>query len=166
MALTTSKFRPDFKFVMSHPAHLFSFGFGSGLSRFAPGTAGSLAAIPLYIVLAALLPKMAILALIGVSFVFGVWCCEVTGKAVGVADYGGIVWDEIVAMWLILLYIPQDPLWFAAAFFVFRVFDVWKPFPIRYVDDHTHGGFGVMFDDLLAAGYSLLALKAVEYWAW
>ncbi len=155
--------RPDWKLLFSHPAHFFSLGFGSGLSPFAPGTAGSLLAIPLFLLLAYFLPLWPLLAVVGISFAGGVWFCDVTGKALGVSDHGGIVWDEIVAMWLILAFTPPTWQWFGIAFLLFRLFDIWKPFPIRYFDQHVKGGFGVMLDDLLAAGYALVALKLLEH---
>ena len=154
--------QPDLIFILRHPAHFFAFGFGSGLAPKAPGTAGSLAAIPLYLVLAHFLSQDALLAVIGLSFVAGVWFCDVTGKALGVPDHGGMVWDEIVAMWLILIFTPQTWFWYGVAFLLFRLFDIWKPFPIRYFDQRVKGGFGVMLDDLLAAGYALAALKLME----
>lgn len=154
--------QPDLKFILRHPAHFFAFGFGSGLSPRAPGTAGSLAAIPLYLLLARFLPLEALLAVVALSFVAGIWFCGVTGQALGAPDHGGMVWDEIVAMWLILAFVPQTALWFGATFLLFRLFDIWKPFPVRYFDRHVKGGFGVMLDDLLAAGYALAVLKVLE----
>lgn len=153
--------QPDLKFILRHPAHFFAFGFGSGLSPKAPGTAGSLAAIPLYLILAHFLAQEALLAVIGFSFLAGIWFCGVTGKALGVPDHGGMVWDEIVAMWLILAFTLQTWTGYCMAFLLFRLFDIWKPFPVRYFDRHVKGGFGVMLDDLLAAGYALAALRLV-----
>ena len=155
--------RPDPKLLFAHPAHFFSLGFGSGLSPFAPGTAGSLLAIPLFMVLAHFLPLGFLLAVTALAFAAGVWFCDVTGKALGVSDHGGIVWDEIVAMWLILAFTPVSGLWFGIAFLLFRLFDIWKPFPIRQFDQRVKGGFGVMLDDLLAAGYALAVLKLLEH---
>lgn len=152
----------DLKFILRHPAHFFAFGFGSGLSPVAPGTAGSLAAIPLYLALAYFLPLFPLLLVTAFAFVIGIWFCEVTGKALGVPDHGGMVWDEMVAMWLILAFTPPTGLWFGIAFLLFRLFDIWKPFPIRFFDQHVKGGFGVMLDDLLAAGYALAVLKLLE----
>jgi phosphatidylglycerophosphatase A len=154
---------PDLKLLFSHPAHWFSLGFGSGFFPFAPGTAGSLLAIPLYLGLAQLLPLWALLAVVALSFVLGIWFCEVTGKALGVPDHGGMVWDEIVAMWLILAFTPLSWLWYGMAFLLFRLFDIWKPFPIRFFDQRVKGGFGVMLDDLLAAVYALAVLKLLEH---
>lgn len=154
---------PNLKFLLSHPAHYFSLGFGSGLVPKGPGTAGSLLAIPLFLLVPAPANLTYALAIISLLFLFGVWCCDVTGKALGVADHGGIVWDEMVAMWLILALMPPTALWMTLGFVFFRLFDIWKPFPIRQCDARLKGGFGVMFDDLLAAGYTLLVLKALQW---
>lgn len=155
---------PNLKFLLRHPAHYFALGFGSGLAPKAPGTAGSLAAIPLFLLAPAPATLTQALMFIALLFLFGVWCCDVTGKALGVADHGSIVWDEMVAMWLILSVMPRTALWIALSFALFRLFDIWKPYPIRQCDARLKGGFGVMFDDLLAAGYALGVLKGV-LWA-
>jgi len=152
------------KFVFSHPAHFLSFGFGSGLSPVAPGTAGTLVAFPLYWLMQQWLSGTAILAVILLMLMVGVWACQYTGQALGVPDHGGIVWDEIVAFLLVLLFSPQTLPGYASAFLLFRLFDIWKPFPIRYADQHIHGGFGVMFDDLLAAVYALACLLLLVRW--
>jgi len=154
--------KPSLQFVLSHPAHLLSFGFGSGLARKAPGTFGTLAAFPLYWTLAPRLTDAMFLLMLAGAFVLGVWVCGITGKALGVADYGGIVWDEIVAMLLVLFFTPHGWEWSLLAFVLFRFFDIVKPQPIRYFDSNWHGGLGVMFDDLLAAGYALLCLAVVR----
>jgi len=149
------KHHVSWRFLLRHPAHFLAFGLGSGLSPFAPGTAGSLLAIPLYLLLAWAVPMPWLLGVVAVAFLAGIWFCDVAGKSLGVADHGGIVWDEIVAMWLILAFTPMTLWWYGAAFALFRLFDIWKPFPIGYFDRHTHGGFGVMLDDLLAAIYAM-----------
>ena len=151
------------KFVFSHPAHFLAFGFGAGLSPYAPGTAGTLVAFPLFFLLRGLDPVI-YFSVVAVLYVAGVWICDVAGKAVGVADHGGIVWDEIVAFLLVLPFAPPTLLGYALAFFLFRLFDIWKPFPIRYADKHIHGGFGVMFDDLLAAIYAVACLLVLARW--
>lgn len=162
--MTTSP-QPDFKFLLRHPAHYLALGFGSGLLPKAPGTAGSLAAIPLFLLFTSTTPPPLPWVLVAVMllFVLGIWCCDVTGKDLGVADHGSIVWDEMVAMWLILAFIPRTLSSYAAAFVLFRLFDIWKPFPIRQCDASLKGGFGVMFDDLLAAAYALAALKILQW---
>ena len=95
-------------------------------------------------------------------FAFGIWVCGKTGRALGVADYGGIVWDEIVAFMLVLFFTPAGVFWNLLAFLLFRFFDIVKPPPIRHFNRSWHGGLGVMFDDILAAGYTLLCLSLVK----
>jgi len=164
--MTTShdelKVQPNWRFLFSHPAHLLSFGFGSGLARKAPGTFGTLVAFPFYWYLAPRLSDMLFILVLIWAFAVGVWVCNITGKALGVADYGGIVWDEVVAFLLVLFFTPNDPAWQLLAFALFRFFDIVKPQPIRYFDKNWHGGLGVMFDDLLAAGYALLCLAIIK----
>lgn len=153
---------PSWRFLFSHPAHFVSFGFGSGLARKAPGTFGTLVAFPLYWLIAPSLPDWEFLLLLLLAFLWGVWACDFTGKILGVADYGGIVWDEIVAFVLVLFFTPAGWHWSLLAFVLFRLFDIFKPPPIRYFDSTWHGGLGVMFDDLVAAGYTLLCLALVK----
>ena len=154
--------KPSWRFVLSHPAHLLSFGFGSGLARKAPGTFGTLVAFPLYWALALRLTDLGILLVLVLAFVLGILVCDKTGKALGAADYSGIVWDEIVAFLLVLFFTPPSWYWALLAFTLFRFFDIVKPQPIRYFDTNWHGGLGVMFDDLLAAGYTLLCLAVIK----
>jgi phosphatidylglycerophosphatase A len=149
---------PNWRFVLTHPAHFLALGFGSGLVRGAPGTAGTLAAFPLFWLLSPRLIPLVFLALIAGLFVLGVWVCGKTGKDLGVHDHGSIVWDEIVAFLLVLCFTPETLLWQAFAFLLFRIFDVLKPPPIDYFDQTMHGGLGVMLDDLIAAFYTLLCL--------
>lgn len=153
---------PGGAFAFSHPAHVLAFGFGAGLVRVAPGTAGTLAAWPLGWLLTGSVPPAAMLALVGVLFLVGVWCCGVTGERMGVADHGAMVWDEMVAFLLILAMLPRELAWQAAGFAAFRLFDIVKPPPIRWLERRLRGGFGVMFDDLVAAGYALLVLAAAK----
>ncbi len=150
--------KPTPRFLMSDPAHFVALGFGSGLCPKGPGTAGTLAGWLLYPLVSASLTDGLFGGLLLASFLFGILACEKTGRALGVADHGSIVWDEIVAIWLVLWLSPDSLAWQATAFVLFRFFDIVKPQPIRWVDEHTRGGFGVMLDDLLAAGYTLLAL--------
>jgi phosphatidylglycerophosphatase A len=165
--LTTSADRPiqpSWHFLVGHPAHLLAFGFGSGLSPVAPGTLGTLVGFPLYWLLFSFLSPALILALLFAGFVLGIWICGRTGTALGVSDHGGIVWDEIIAFMLVLTFVPLDIVWWLAAFALFRLFDIWKPFPISYFDRTVKGGFGVMLDDLLAAGYALGVIHLVLWW--
>lgn len=154
--------RPGFRFVFSHPAHFIAFGFGAGLSPFAPGTAGTLVGFPLFWLVGPRYSPWEMLVLVAVLFGIGVWACGVTGRNLGISDHGGMCWDEIVAFLLILEIAPDGLYWQIAAFFLFRIFDVVKPSPIRELEKRMKGGFGVMFDDLLAAGYTLLALAIIK----
>jgi phosphatidylglycerophosphatase A len=156
------KIQPSWKFLFSHPAHLLSFGFGAGLVKKGPGTAGTLVAFPMYWFLAPRLSDAMFLFVLIWAFAIGVWLCDKTGKELGVGDYGGIVWDEIVAFMLVLFFTPEGFFWQVLAFSLFRFFDIVKPQPIRHFDSHWHGGLGVMFDDLLAAGYALLCLALIK----
>lgn len=152
--------RPTLRLLLSHPAHFISLGLGSGLAPRAPGTVGTLAAWLLYPLLRAPLSDFVFLALLASFFVAGILAAERTGRALGVPDHGAIVWDEMVAFWLVLFFAPPGLAWQALAFALFRFFDIVKPPPVRWADARVKGGFGVMLDDLVAAGYALLALAA------
>lgn len=149
---------PTKAFVRSHPAYFIAFGGGAGLSPVAPGTAGTLAAFPLFWLFDFFLDPVSFLLLISFMFIIGIWACSKTGKALGNHDHGGMVWDEITAFLLVLFFTPHNLIWQAFAFLLFRLFDIIKPPPIRYYDQKLRGGFGVMFDDLLAAFLTLLCL--------
>lgn len=153
---------PGLRFVFSHPAHFIAFGGGVGLLPSAPGTFGTLLAFPLFYLLEPRLAPWTFLVFILALFWLGAWACAVTGRALGVADHGGMVWDEVVAFLLVLFFIPTTGYWQGFAFLLFRLFDIFKPPPIRYYDRMLKNGFGVMWDDLLAAGYTLLILAAVH----
>lgn len=160
--MTTSR-KPDRVFLLARPAHFLALGFGSGLITPAPGTWGTLAALPLAALLLWLGISGGALALLTLPlFLLGIWLCDVTGRALGVADSGHIVWDEIVAMLLVLALVPATPLWWLLAFAAFRLFDIVKPWPIRWLDRHVHGGFGVMLDDAVAALFATLLLRLLQ----
>ena len=156
--------RPSWRFVLRHPAHFIAFGGGIGLLPAAPGTFGTLLAFPLFYLLEPRLESWSFLVLILALFWLGAWACAVTGRALGAADHGGMVWDEVVAFLLVLFFVPVTGYWQAFAFLLFRLFDIFKPPPIRYYDRMLKNGFGVMWDDLLAAGYTLLVLAAAYAW--
>ncbi|GAB5606335.1 phosphatidylglycerophosphatase A family protein [Sideroxyarcus sp. TK5] len=164
--MTTShevlKVKPSWRFLLSHPAHMLSFGLGLGLVPRSPGTAGTLLAFPFFWYLSPRLSDAMFLFVLIWMFAIGVWVCDITGKALGDADYGGIVWDEVVAFLLVLFFTPDGLIWQLLAFSLFRFFDIVKPQPIRHFDSHWHGGLGVMFDDLLAAGYALFCLAIIK----
>lgn len=159
--MTTS--RPDLRFMLAHPAHFLALGFGSGLSPKAPGTAGTLAAFPLYFALQGLAAPV-YWGLVGLFLAAGIWICGRTGAALGVHDHGGIVWDEIAAFLMVLPFAPANWWGYVLAFTLFRLFDIWKPYPIGWLDERVHGGFGVMLDDVLAAAYAVLCLIGVSAW--
>ena len=151
---------PDFGFLFRQPAHFVALGFGAGLAPVAPGTFGTLLAIPIAMALRTYLPDPLFLAAIFVFLAIGVWAAEVTGRDLGVPDHGAIVWDEVVAFLLVLFFVGDDGVRVAVAFLVFRLFDIVKPPPIRQLDAGLKNGFGVMVDDLVAAGYTLVVLAA------
>lgn len=161
--MTTLVKSPNVQFLLQHPAHFFGLGFGSGLATKAPGTFGTLVGYPLFWLISvyALSTQLIIITAL---FLVGIYFCDVTGKALGVSDHGGIVWDEIVAMMLVLAFTPNQWQWWLVAFLLFRLFDIWKPFPIRQFDAKLKNGFGVMFDDLLAAIYAIIGLQGL-LWA-
>jgi phosphatidylglycerophosphatase A len=154
-------YRPRPAFAFSHPAHAIAFGFGAGLAPVAPGTFGTLLGWAIGLLLGGLAPA-ALLIVVLALFLVGVWACGLTGRHLGVADHGGMVWDEVVAFLLVLAIVPRELLWQAAAFVVFRFFDIAKPPPIRHLERRYGGGFGVMFDDLVAAACTLFVLAAAK----
>lgn len=150
--------RPTAPFMFAHPAHFIALGFGTGLSPFAPGTVGTLLAFPLYRVLDPWLAPAAMLGVIAALFAIGVWAAGRTGRALGIQDHSSMNIDEIAAFMLVLWFTPAGLGWQAFAFLAFRFFDVVKPPPIRHFDRTVKGGFGVMFDDIVAALYTLLLM--------
>ena len=149
------------RFVFAHPAHFVALGFGAGVLP-AAGTFGTLLGFPIYWLLAAQLPPAWLFGAIVLLFALGVWACELTGRHLGVSDHNGMCWDEVVAFLLVLMLTPEGWFWQALAFFAFRFFDVVKPPPIRHFDRRMKGGLDVMFDDILAAGYTVLLLAVVK----
>lgn len=154
--------RPGLRFVYARPAHCIAFAGGVGLAPFAAGTFGTLLAFPIHALLDAWADSAMQLIVLICFFIAGAWACDRTGRALGVADHGAMVWDETVAFLLVLFFTPPGWMWQILAFALFRFFDIAKPAPIRYFDRTLKNGFGVMFDDLLAAGYTLFALALVK----
>jgi phosphatidylglycerophosphatase A len=164
--------RPTWRFMLAHPAHGFALGFGSGLSRFAPGTSGTLWGWVAFMLLSRWLDDAAWGIVIGLSLPVGWWACSVTARHMGVLDPGSIVWDEIAAFWLVLwLAMPMGLPGQCVAFALFRFFDAVKPGPVGWADALFHdvdpasdrfawlkAGFGIMFDDLVAAGCTLMVI--------
>jgi phosphatidylglycerophosphatase A len=160
---TSTGVRANSRFMFAHPAHLIAQGFGSGLSGVIPGTFGTLLGWLSFNVLSARWPQvftpigwsLIILAAFGI----GIWACEKTGRDLGAADHGSMVWDEVVAIWIVMLLVTPSSLQTQfGAFVCFRLFDMAKPAPISYFDRRFKGGFGVMLDDVVAAFFTLLVI--------
>jgi len=148
--------------VWQDPVYFIAFGFGSGLMPVAPGTWGTLAAIPIYLLL--LHSHWAVyLFLTIMAFILGVWVSDKVTKDLGIHDYKGIVWDEVVGYLLTMFMAPKGLFWMVAGFILFRIFDIWKPQPIRYIDQKVHGGLGIMLDDVLAAVPAWLILQCLGW---
>lgn len=141
------------------PHQLLAFGLGSGAAPYAPGTFGTLAAIPFYILLAHYTNHWAYAAITVVLFIFGVWLCDRTERDIGSHDHSGIVWDEFIGYFVTMFMVPLHWWWVIAGFLLFRLFDVWKPFPVRQIERRYGGGFGVMIDDVVAGIYAAIVLQ-------
>jgi len=166
--------RPTLRFMFSHPAHVIALGFGSGLSPVAPGTVGTLWAWLAFIVMRPSLTDVHWALLLGIGTLVGWWACTVTARHMAVADPGAIVWDEILAFWLVLwLVTPAGLFGQAVAFGLFRFFDAVKPGPVAWADERFKGrrgeppgwrqGWGILFDDFVAA---LCTLLVIALWRW
>ncbi len=148
--------------VWRRPTYFIAFGFGSGLMPIAPGTWGTLAALPIYLLMMHTSPLVyALMTLL--AFVFGVWVCGKVSHELGVHDYGGIVWDEIVGYLLTMFLAPPGLVWMLLGFGLFRLFDIWKPQPIRWIDKRVQGGVGIMLDDVVAAIPACAILQLIVY---
>ncbi|GAB5498610.1 MAG: phosphatidylglycerophosphatase A [Pseudohongiellaceae bacterium] len=143
-----------------NPVHVLAFGFGSGLSARAPGTVGTVAALLCYLPLAQL-PWAVYLAVTLAATLLGIGICGRTAADLGVHDHGGIVWDEFAGFWITMLFAPPGWVWIGLGFVLFRVFDILKPWPIKWVDARIGGGIGIMLDDVLAGIMAALCLQAV-----
>ncbi len=167
---TASSPRPNVKFLLAHPAHFIALGFGSGLSPVAPGTAGTLWAWLAYLVIAPSLSTAQMGWLILCATLVGWWACTVTARNMAVLDPGNIVWDEVVAFWLVLwLTMPASLTGQLVAFVLFRFFDAAKPGPVGWADQvfkgmGARGGWGIMFDDFVAAFCTLLVIALWRFW--
>ena len=149
------------KVVLGSPTGFLAFGFGSGLSPFAPGTMGTLVAVPFIFALRSLSEPVFWIALI-LLFAVGVYLCGHVSRKLGVHDHGGIVWDEMLGYWLSAALVPLQWPWLLAAFLLFRFFDILKPWPIRQLDKKVSGGFGIMIDDVVAALFTLIILAVIQ----
>lgn len=146
--------------ILTNPIHCLAFGFGSGLAPKAPGTFGTLAAVPIYLLMAEL-PPLLYGGVLLLSFVLGVYLCAKTAADLGVHDHPGIVWDEFVGFWITMFAAPAGWLWLVAGFVLFRLFDIWKPWPIKAIDKGMDSGLGIMMDDVLAGIFALVVLQGL-----
>lgn len=153
------------KAKMSNPIHFLAFGFGSGLSPWAPGTMGTIAAIPLYYLLSTLDLWVYLSATVIISLV-GIYLCGKTSADMQVHDHGGIVWDEIAGFLITMIAIPFSWQNILIGFVLFRFFDIIKPWPIKAIDKHVQGGFGIMLDDILAGIFAWICLYYIVEWEW
>lgn len=148
--------------LLRDPGHLLALGFGSGLAPKAPGTVGTLAALPLAWLLLQL-PLLVQLACLILAIVLGIWACGRCARALGEHDHGAIVWDEFAGLWLTLLGMQPTLLNLVLGFALFRILDIAKPWPIRVADRRVHGGLGIMLDDLLAGALACLILHSLPW---
>lgn len=145
---------------LKNPVHFLALGFGAGMAPKAPGTFGTLVAIP-FIFILSFAPQIVYVSILMVTILAGVWICEKTASDWGVHDHSAIVWDEIAGIMLVMAWVPITPLSLLLGFLLFRLFDIVKPYPISWLDRHVKGGLGIMVDDLMAGLYAVLLLKLI-----
>lgn len=148
--------------VFSSPVHFLAFGFGSGLAPIAPGTFGTLVAIPIFLLIQPLALQWYLLITVAISLI-GIWICGESAKRLGLHDPGGVVWDEIAGYLVTMIAAPAGWEWVVIGFILFRIFDIWKPWPIRWADRKVEGGLGIMLDDIIAGVYALIVLQLIAY---
>ncbi|MFK8067610.1 MAG: phosphatidylglycerophosphatase A [Gammaproteobacteria bacterium] len=144
--------------LLKDPFHCLSLGFGTGLASTAPGTFGTLIGIPLFLLMKPLSIEVYCLVSL-ILFIFGIWLCERTANKLEVHDHPGIVWDEVVGYAVTMIIAPNGWMWVLIGFILFRIFDVWKPWPIRLIDQKVTGGLGIMLDDLIAGIFALISMQ-------
>lgn len=154
------------KFSLSNPIHFLALGFGCGLLKPAPGTWGTLAAVPIYLGLVHVFgpASLAYFLVATAGFILGIYLCGKAATDVGVHDHSAIVWDEIIGLLVTLSWVPPSFINLVVGFSLFRLFDIAKPWPIKSLDRHVHGGFGIMLDDLVAGVIACLLLILVQPW--
>lgn len=161
--IISAEANPRIRDLMRDPIALLAFGFGSGLAPWVPGTVGTLASVPFYLLAAIYLPLPAYVGMIVIAFLLGIYFCHHTAYKLGVHDHGGIVWDEFVGFWLTMIAVPLEWYWVVAGLVLFRIFDMIKPWPISMIDRRVGGGVGIMLDDVLAAIPAAACLHALIY---
>ena len=160
--------RPELRqrISLKNPLHFLALGFGSGLAPKAPGTFGTLAALPLVYLCSVYLPFSFYLLLTVLFSIVGIWICGKTADDMQVHDDSSIVWDEVVGMLITMIAVPLNWQTLLVGFVLFRFFDIVKPWPISYLDKHVHGGFGIMADDILAGVFALACMHIGLYLSW
>ena len=153
---------PTFMQLLRRPVNWLAFGFGAGLAPKAPGTFGTLVAVPIYWLIQDWPPAL-YLGWLALTFAVGVYLCDRCAKDMGVHDHPGIVWDEMLGYWLTMAFAPAGWAWMLYGFVLFRIFDIAKPWPISWIDRRVHGGMGIMLDDVLAAVFALIVLQVTAY---
>jgi phosphatidylglycerophosphatase A len=148
--------------VWEKPSHFIAFGFGSGAMPFAPGTFGTLMAVPFYLAMQPLSHEVYLL-LLGVIILASIWLCHQVTQEIGIHDHQGMCVDEIVGYLVTMYGAPHGTIWVISGFLLFRLFDIWKPWPIGYIDERVKGGAGIILDDVLAGGYSLIVLRILAF---
>jgi phosphatidylglycerophosphatase A len=160
--MTTSQTEVSFKALLKKPVCFLGLGFGSGLAPKAPGTWGTLAAIPIYFLMQDLSLYL-YLSLTTIAFILGIWICQKSAEWLNKEDPSAVVWDEIVGYLVTMVAAPQGWAWIILGFVLFRIFDILKPWPISLADQKLHGGFGIMFDDVIAGVFAALSLQFIYY---
>jgi len=158
--MTTSQPKVNFSELLKRPVCLLGLGFGTGLAPKAPGTFGTLAAIPIYWLMQDL-PLITYLLITIIAFIVGVWICQQSANWLQKEDPSAVVWDEIVGYLVTMIAAPSGWQWMLIGFVLFRLFDIWKPWPISYLDKNLHGGLGIMVDDVVAGVFSFGVLQLI-----
>lgn len=150
--------RLNFSELLKRPTCLLGLGFGAGLAPKAPGTFGTLAAIPFYLLMQSL-PLISYISVVILAFIAGIWICETSARWLQKDDPSAIVWDEFVGFWITMIAAPPNWQWIVLGFVLFRFFDILKPWPINLVDKTIHGGLGIMIDDVIAGIFSFIVMQ-------
>ncbi|HEX4044986.1 MAG TPA: phosphatidylglycerophosphatase A [Gammaproteobacteria bacterium] len=149
--------------IWQDPYYFLAFGLGTGAIPFAPGTFGTLMAIPFYLLLATILPAVYYVVFVGVFVMLSVWLCERVSQAMHVHDHPGMVIDEFAGFFVTMMYAPAGWIWVVMGFILFRIFDIWKPWPIHWLDEKIAGGLGIVLDDVIAGIYALIIMHGIGY---
>jgi len=158
----TTSVKVTFVELLKRPACFLAYGLGSGLAPKAPGTFGTLAAIPLYLLMQHL-SLVTYLAVTVIAFIVGIWFCQKAVDWLGQEDPSAVVWDEFVGYWVTMIAAPTGWQWILIGFVLFRIFDILKPWPISWCDKNLHGGFGIMLDDVIAGFIALACMHGLYY---